>query len=221
MTSEDQLRAALLGGRQLTTMLASARHRDALIDRSLERQSALNVNEGILRFIESSPEVWRVVRVLESSPEVSRFTPSHHEALRHLQAYTAIDQIYEGQNIALLSAAENQWRSVRNDVLQRLERLYGFRDKSRVLSFLGKKVFLMPLLLRASDKIREFFGSSRALLDVSADPDDNNVQELWVRIQTDASPETALTALAKFDEEWWLEASASSENLLNFKLEYV
>ncbi len=50
MTSEEQLRAALLGGRQLTTMLASSRQSTALLDQQeLKWISSLYAQEGMLR----------------------------------------------------------------------------------------------------------------------------------------------------------------------------
>lgn len=115
-----------------------------------------------------------------------------------------------------------QWHSQRTDIISRLRRVYSFRDERNVMSFLERNIFLAPLLLQASIKIRDYFdASSLAALDVSSDPDNNEYQELWVRIQTSLSPSDALSLLTRFDEEWWFQASSNSSNLLNVKLEYV
>ena len=111
--------------------------------------------------------------------------------------------------------------SPRKDVFVRLESIYAFREEATVRTFLEKHSFLTPLLLQARAKIGELFGSSIVSLDVAADPEDDKYQELWARIQTDLTPQDALSALTRLDEEWWFEASASSQNLLNIKLEYI
>lgn len=108
------------------------------------------------------------------------------------------------------------------DILSRLESVYIFRDEARVRSFLEKNAFLAPLLLQANRKIRDYFNASPIIaLEVSVDPENGNYQELWARVQTHLSPTDALPVLTRFDEEWWLQASAASKNLLNIKLEYV
>jgi hypothetical protein len=108
------------------------------------------------------------------------------------------------------------------DILSRLESIYALREEARVRSFLEKNAFLAPLLLRANRKIRDYFdASSIIVLEVSVDPENAKFQELWARIQTHLSPADALQILTRFDEEWWVQASAASKNLLNIKLEYV
>lgn len=115
-----------------------------------------------------------------------------------------------------------QWKALRASIFSRLESTYDFRDIAQVKQFLEKHVFLTPLLLEASTKIKEYFRPSANLaLEVPVDPEDGKYQELWIRIQTDVAPADALPLLTKFDDEWWLEASANSKNLLNIKLEYV
>jgi len=210
MTSEEQLRAALLGGRQLTTMLASSRQSTALLDQQeLKWISSLYAQEGMLRVFESAPDIWRLASIFQKAiPEAERIR--------------AIGRTYEVESVALLRPSEDaQWQSLRNNVFHRLESLFTFRERAKVMSFLERNFFLTPLLLQAHDKITEFFGSSRVALEVSTDHDDGNSQELWVRIETNSAPEDALSILTRFDEEWWLDASASSQNLLNIKLEYL
>ena len=126
-------------------------------------------------------------------------------------------------NDALTRASQGaQWDSLRTDILSRLESVYVLRDESRVRSVLGKNAFLAPLLLQTNSKIREYFGASLPIaLDVSVDPEYGEYQELWARIQTHQAPADALPVLTRFDDEWWLQASVASRNLLNIKLEYV
>lgn len=126
-------------------------------------------------------------------------------------------------NDALTRASQGaQWDSLRTNILSRLESIYVLRDEARVRSFLGKNAFLAPLLLQTNSKIREYFGASLPIaLEISVDPENSNYQELWARIQTHLAPAEALPVLTRFDEEWWIQASVASMNLLNIKLEYV
>jgi hypothetical protein len=115
-----------------------------------------------------------------------------------------------------------QWHDLRESVFNRLENIYVFRSVAYVKSFLEKNVFLTPLLFEANSKIRQYFGmSSTIALEVSLDPENGRHQQLWARIQTEREPADAMPLLTKFDDEWWLEASIYSHNLLNIKLEYV
>lgn len=216
MTSEEQLRAALLGGGQLTTMLASSRRSMSalLARRELKWTSSLHSQQGELRVLESANDTWML--------DLMRASIFQRPIPEPEGIYKAIGRPYEVESATLLGPSQDaQWQSLRNNVFYRLEALYTFRERVKVKSFLERNFFLTPLLLQASDRIREFFGSSTVALEVSTDPDDGNYQELWARIQTNGAPADALSALTRFDDEWWLDASASSQNLLNIKLEYV
>jgi hypothetical protein len=141
---------------------------------------------------------------------------------RPAQTHKAIGAAYEVEGATLLRDSQDaQWQSLRVNVLERLEGVYAFRERSKVKSFLERNLFLVLLLVQANDKIKEFFGSPTVVLEVSTDPDDGAYQELWARIQTKAAPADALSTLTRFDDDWWLDASASSHDLLNIKLEYV
>jgi hypothetical protein len=210
MTNEEQLRASLLGGGQITTFWANPRHSLNPFHDQEPRFTALHTQKhqvglgmlsgGIIRLPDAT--IQGVVFEAKTSGGLNRAN-------------------YEVQEQAILIASQSmQWQSVRKYVLDRLQRLFVFRERSSVISFLEKNFFLTPLLLQANENIGEFFGLVRVVLEVSSDPDNGN-QELWVRIQTRMTPEEGLSILTRFDQEWWLDASSSSQNLLNIKLEYV
>lgn len=210
MTSEEQLRAALLGGGQLTTMLASPRRSMGTLLAQQEEASSLHARQVEFCLPKSSNDIW--VFDLGSTAIFQRPEKTQR----------ALGGAYEVEGATLLRDSQDaQWQSLRVNVLKRLEGLYAFRERSKVKSFLERNLFLVLLLLQASDKIREFFGSATVVLEVSTDPDDGDYQELWARIQTKTAPTDALSTLTRFDEDWWLDASASSHDLLNIKLEYV
>jgi hypothetical protein len=208
MTSEEQLRAALLGGGQFTTILASPRRSTS----ALSAPPELTDISSLSALSDSANDIWMLPLTRVSIQTTMRETQ---------RLYRAIGKYYEESGALLRASEDAQWQSLRDDVFDRLEVLYAFRDRPKIKSFLGRNSFLTPLLFQVSDRIREFFDASAVVLEVSTDPDDGNYQELWARIQTDNSPADALPALTRFDEEWWLDASASSHDLLNIKLEYL
>ena len=118
------------------------------------------------------------------------------------------------------SKPESRWPPAA-DTMKTLKMLYLFRDEKAVASFLEKHSFLTPLLLQAHEKIEEYFGPSNVALEVSIDPDDASYEELWALIQTNLRAAEAVGLLTKFDEEWWLDASVSSQELMNFNLEFI
>ena len=118
------------------------------------------------------------------------------------------------------SKSESRW-PLAADTMKTLKTLYLFRDEAAVTSFLEKHSLLTPLLLQAHGKIEEFFGSCTVVLESSVDPDDGNYEELWALIQTNLRAADAVRLLTKFDEEWWLDASVSSQELMNFNLEFI
>ena len=115
--------------------------------------------------------------------------------------------------------AESRW-PLAADTVKTLKTLYLFRDEVDVTSCHEKHSFLTPLLLEAQQKIEEYFGPSNVALEVSIDPDDASY-ELWALIQTNLRAAEAVGLLTKFDEEWWLDASVSSQELMNFNLEFI
>ena len=235
MTNEEYLRVLLLGGMQLTVVPSRPRGSILMPRAAGEPQGVLSLPElerlqlttlgTQSQWIDSVPALWNVrLRAAQGfykagtrpqpTAEYSQ-SPNRNRRLRDEFALSVI-------NDALISVSQGaQWDSLRTDILSRLESVYLVRDEGRVRSFLEKNAFLAPLLLRASSKIRDYFSASTVALEVSLDPENGKYQELWARIQTHLSPTDALPILTRFDEEWWLQASAASRNLLNIKLEYV
>ena len=102
-----------------------------------------------------------------------------------------------------------------------LEAVYCFRDRATIVSFLREHLFLIDLLTEATGEIREHFGRQAQLaLEVFRDVDDPSAAELLVWIRTNLEPGVARRELDRFDEDWWLEASARSDTRMNIALEY-
>ena len=217
MINEAYLRSVLLGGMHPTTVLTRSRaFREVTI--SEERLGVLSL-----------PELERLQQTPISSQRMEAEL-AHEIWYRNLNSHSlsrgneTSDTIFLSiVNDALIRVSQGaQWDSLRTDILSRLENIYLFRDEAKVRVFLEKNAFLAPLLLQANSKIRDYFTASLPIaLDVSIDPENGEYKELWARILTSLPPADALTLLTRFDEEWWLQASVASRNLLNIKLEYV
>ena len=101
--------------------------------------------------------------------------------------------------------------------LQPIFRLTG----SEVAQLLARNSFLVGLLNEAVPKLREHFGADAMVqLEVFRDPDNGADAEVFARILTNRPAEEALSALDRFNEDWWFDASTRAKCLLNFALRY-
>ncbi|MBC7250165.1 MAG: hypothetical protein H5T62_07760 [Anaerolineae bacterium] len=101
-----------------------------------------------------------------------------------------------------------------------LERLYVFKERKEVTSFLEECPFLIPLLLEAHYEIEQHFSPSQVFLEVITDPEETNSTQLLASIATGLDPDEALDRLERFDEEWWLDALAGARGKLCIDVEF-
>jgi len=101
-----------------------------------------------------------------------------------------------------------------------LNRIYTFRKPSEVSDFLSDNVYLVPLLVEAYGKIREYFPSAKLILEVVADPEADKEKELVIFICTNLPPDEALDRLELLDRNWWLDASLDSGEKLCIHVEF-
>ena len=101
-----------------------------------------------------------------------------------------------------------------------LNRIYTFRKPSEVSDFLSDNVYLVPLLVEAYGKIREYFPSAKLILEVVADPEADKEKELVIFICTNLPPDEALDRLELLDRNWWLDASLDSIEKLCIHVEF-
>jgi len=82
---------------------------------------------------------------------------------------------------------------------------YAFRRPDEIADFLETHPFLVPLLLEARPVIARHFGAETpVVLEVSYDPEDNDLTQLVGFIETDLEPEAALARESRFWDDWWL-----------------
>jgi hypothetical protein len=96
----------------------------------------------------------------------------------------------------------------------RLKQFYTFRDPERVVRFLEKHPFLVPLLLEAviDPKIKHYFPGDELLLEAVID------LEAASLIVTNIEPEESVEKLWELDKNWRLKASGKSRNKLEISL---
>ncbi len=104
--------------------------------------------------------------------------------------------------------------------VQPLDQLYDFRKPTDVSHFLEVNPFLVPLLREAYTHIRKYFLSSKLFLEVVADPEAIDEEQLVVFIVANHDPDNASEALNRLDEEWWLGAMERAQDKLCITLEF-
>ncbi len=105
--------------------------------------------------------------------------------------------------------------------VQRMEELYYIKDRAEVLAYIEKYSFLMPLLLEAPEKIKNFFPASELFLKVVIDREEPDWVELAIYINVSCVGKEAHEKLTRLDEEWWLDASDQAKSKLFINLEFV
>ena len=107
--------------------------------------------------------------------------------------------------------------------LRRLERMYGFRNRQDVISFIRERPHLAPLLLEAKARIEEHFGKGvPVVLEVSVDPEaDREDSELFACIQTHLPVDEAHERMEHLDKDWALSAFVESAGDFCVDMEFV
>ncbi|HVB24041.1 MAG TPA: hypothetical protein VNG51_19040 [Ktedonobacteraceae bacterium] len=105
--------------------------------------------------------------------------------------------------------------------LEALQHLYVFRgERARLVQFLEKNPFLVPLLLETFWVIEKFFPHSLVHLALTTDPEEFGTDQLVAFIATDLGPDEAIEALDKFDKKWWLNALQRTQGKFVVTLEF-
>jgi hypothetical protein len=100
-----------------------------------------------------------------------------------------------------------------NDI-EEIERLYSFRQPIQVRRFLSEHAFVIPLLDAAYDITTRYFAPLSLALEVIADPDRTDHQQLVLFVAVQSTPADAFAKLQRFDDEWWLDAMDEAQGQL-------
>ncbi|MEI6042813.1 MAG: hypothetical protein WCS37_00355 [Chloroflexota bacterium] len=83
-----------------------------------------------------------------------------------------------------------------------ISKLYKFLRAEEVSAFLEIHAFLVPVLIEAHDKIRNYFPASQLALEVFVDPESPADTHLTVWIGFEDDVDEAFNKLLKLEEEW-------------------
>ena len=101
-----------------------------------------------------------------------------------------------------------------------LEQVYDVRKPAEVSRFLKEHPYLTPFLSEAYSHIRKYFQSSKLFLEVVADPEAIDEEQLVVFIAVNHDPDEASEALNRLDRDWWLDAMERAQDKLTITLEF-
>ena len=101
-----------------------------------------------------------------------------------------------------------------------LQEFYIFNDPIEIRKFLFSNDYLFDTLYEAHHELKRIFGESviNIHLEFQKDPDEM-VEQLFVIVKTNRSPEESLSLLDKFDQEWWLDIDADIRQNLEIDIE--
>ena len=94
--------------------------------------------------------------------------------------------------------------SISQTDIELLEQLYTFREQTEILEFLDKYPFLIPVLLEAPEKIRQYFPDSQLFLEVVPDVEIIDLVLLILSIRINLNPDDAVNQLNQMDMNWWV-----------------
>jgi len=101
-----------------------------------------------------------------------------------------------------------------------LNNKYTLKTAADVYDFVGSNPHLLPLLMEAYHRIRNYFPSEILFLEVVTDPDEIGEKQLVIYICTDLSPRDAIDKLDLLDDNWWLNVPDASDSKLLIQVEY-
>ncbi len=104
--------------------------------------------------------------------------------------------------------------------LARLAEHYEFRNRDDIVDFVREHPEVVGPLLDGVEVVPRYFGSEAPLaLKVEWARESDGRPELIALIGTDMDVDASLTALRRFDEEWWLDAMPRTGYDLIFSLD--
>ncbi|MDB9513808.1 hypothetical protein PN499_21660 [Kamptonema animale CS-326] len=113
------------------------------------------------------------------------------------------------------------WVGIDKTEIEQIEKLYTLRERSEGLKFLDNHPFLVPVLLQAPDKIRDYFPDNLLILDMAIDPESSSPDDdkLVLLIATDIDADDSVDRLWELDNAWWLNAGRRSQHKMFIDLE--
>jgi hypothetical protein len=111
--------------------------------------------------------------------------------------------------------------SISQSDIQVLEESYTLRGRTDILQFLDKYPFLLPVLLEAPEKIRQYFPDSQLFLEVVPDAEIIDWVHLVLSILINFNPYDAVQKLNQIDWDWGIHNSYEVRSKFFITLEYA
>jgi hypothetical protein len=205
---------------------------DLIFRVSIEENKQIEEEEGTLTSKSSQSKFWKVgyswiltlqdlsvTRQIWEARSALVHISSNAEGWKDWSTLTMLSHDILGEKIA--------WEEIKPSTIsgsliniQPLEQLFVFRRPTEVRHFLEENPFLGPLLKEAYINIREYFPSSEIFLEVVADPEAFDEEQLVIFIPVTQDPDGASEALNQLDQNWWLDAMERSQDKLCITLEF-
>ncbi|HEY9848337.1 MAG TPA: hypothetical protein V6D28_02675 [Leptolyngbyaceae cyanobacterium] len=122
--------------------------------------------------------------------------------------------------IEKIAAKEHTIPTISPSNIQSLQELYAFREPAKILHFLDKLPFLVPVLLEVPNKIGQYFRNYQLFLEVVNDPEIIDYQQLFILISTNISTDEAMDKLDRLENDWWLNIPYEVRDKLCIDVEY-
>lgn len=94
---------------------------------------------------------------------------------------------------------------------EKLEQLYLFRDKKRVVAFIKQNPNLYNLLLDAPSQIKSYFPNAILALEEVIDIEFPQKRDLWIWINVQNYDEATFVELDELIENWWIDAADAAQ----------
>jgi hypothetical protein len=123
----------------------------------------------------------------------------------------------QSRSVSSLNRVKNRF------TLSKLKAFYEMPNPNTVLEFLNKypNLELASVLFEAREEVKKHFPSERLSLEVIADPELIEVEDLWLYIFTSLPVKEARQKLKQLDNEWFLDQMNRTNGLFNFNLRFV
>ena len=102
-----------------------------------------------------------------------------------------------------------------------LKSFYCIRENDKVIEFITNNFDIISLLFKIPSQLKQYFEDELFVLDIFSVPEEENWEQLIVKIQTKASVKEARNKLKKFRNDWWFEASEGFDDKLFVHIEYI
>jgi hypothetical protein len=156
--------------------------------------------------------LWRGISTFITWQSPKKFWESQYKLVLDLQDLFVVGHNWDENSLLMASYLSAE--------VQPLEQLYDFRKPIEVSHFLEVNPFLVPLLREAYIHIRRYFPSSELFLEVVADPEAIDEEQLVVFVAVNHDPDEASEALNRLDEHWWLDSVERAQDKLCITLEF-